>query len=554
VKINRHVLTGLLILLTILSLQAEETVIFGSSEGWDSTVSESLRETDGWRGNRALTLAPLGRNPFLPDTPDSDNDVSPDEIDILLLAEPGGIENPVGHYRIDGNYSISNQFSARGETSIRLEQGGIRLYPSPAAMWSAGKEWGDFTLDFRLRPTTLRNGEIFFSWQGRNDDGELQSVVARVENRRLIWDFRGFFRHDKNRSINLQLESPPLIPGEWRHHRIRFKRDASNAGRSGASPGLLEYLIDGIPADMVHATPYGREGSEPFYPLIGVLSDQPVELAPSFSGYIDEFRLASSYDSIPPAGGYSNLETAVSGKGYTYPVDSSYPGSRLKRLLARVDMPGSTRVRFFARTLDRRDEFSTIGFPDPSDDEWKELSLTEKPEDPTGFGRWYEWNAGTSYGSVSGRFFVIGYILDPDPAADLAPVLSVIQMEFEPRLPPRPPRDLRWQRDDNNRIRISWSSDAEEGVAGWWISWGPRPGDYATTDPGAVQKDHIRGSIWVPREAGPEYEWPAEMKNGIIYCSVRAAWEGGEPGKEDPDHPGDYRALSEPAKEINFRP
>ncbi len=62
--------------------------------------------------------------------------------------------------------------------------------------------------------------------------------------------------------------------------------------------------------------------------------------------------------------------------------------------------------------------------------------MIEEPEDPTGFGRWYEWKADDS---LIGRYFVVGYVLDPDPGADLAPVLSVLEMEYNPRLPPRPP-------------------------------------------------------------------------------------------------------------------
>lgn len=550
-KTKRYRLTSLLLLLVTSWLPAGETIRYGAGEGWESTASEGLRETDGWRGKRALTLSPLGRNPFLSDTADHEGDVNPEDIDLLLLAEPHGMENPVGHYRIEGHYEISGQFPARGETSIRPGPSGLELYPSSAAMWAPGTEWGDFTLDFRLRPATLRNDEVFLSWQGRGADGELQSVVARVENRRLVWDFRGFFRHDTDRSLNLRLVSPPLIPGEWRHHRIRFKRDTSDSGRSGASPGLLEYLVDGIPSDMVHATPSGREGSEPFSPRIGSLSDQPILLAPSFSGYIDEFRLASAYDSAPPAGGYSDLETAVSGKGHTIPEDSGFPGSSLTGVRARFDAPGSTLVRFYALALNDRHELGNVGFPVPGDPDWTELEMIEEPEDPTGFGRWYEWKADNS---IIGRYFVVGYVLDPDPGADLAPVLSALEMEYDPRLPPRPPRDLRWERDNDNRIRISWSGDAEEGVAGWWISWGPRPGDYAATN----RKEVIRGSAWVPRDSvsdgmRPGFYWPQDIENRIIYTSVRAAWMDGTPayGKNSPK---DYKALSEPTGEMNFRP
>ena len=548
---KRYVLTSLVILFLTSGLRAVEPVRFGAGPGWGETVSEGLRETDGWKGQAALTLSPLGRNPFLTEALVLEGDISPEDLDLLLLAEPGRIENTIGHYRITGNYEISELYAARGEASIRPGPGGISLYPSSRSMWSPGSSWGDFTMDFRLRPTTLRNGEVFFSWQGRDAAGNSQSVVARVVNRRLVWEFRSFFSQGADRALNIHLESSPLIPGEWAHHRIRYKRVGSDSGQSGASPGLLEYLVNGIPTDMVHATANGREGPEPYSPKIGALSNTPLILAPSFSGYIDEFRLAPAYASSPPAGGYADRETSASGLGRTNPVDSGYPGSSLKAVRARVDMPGATRVRFFARVLSDRNESENIGFPDPGDENWIPLVMSEEPDDPTGFGRWFSWDAEEV---PSGRYFIIGYILDPDPGADLAPVLSALEMEYEPRLPPRPPRDLRWLRGDDGRVRLSWSVDAEEGVAGWWISWGPRPGDYASTD----DAEMVRGSFWIPK--GPvngdsrlEFTWPESPGNLIIYTSLRAAWIEGAPDAET-GRPADYRALSEPTKEMNFRP
>lgn len=547
---KRRAAISLLFLLTITLSAAAETVLFGADSGWVQTVSRGLRETDGWRGRRALTLAPLGRNPFIKEIAGPEGDLDLNDIDLLLLAELDGIDNPVGHYRITGDYEVSTLYRARGETSLRPGPGGLSLYPTARAMWSPGQEWKDFTLDFRLRPVTLRDGEIFFSWQGRNWDGGTQSVIARVEKRRLIWEFRGFFRQGDDRSLVLQLSSTPLIPGEWAHHRIRFKSSASDPGRSGASPGLLEYLVDGIPADMVHANPDGREGVEVFSPRIGSLSDQPIRIAPSFSGYIDEIRLASSYASRPPAGGYADWESAASGVGRTEPVDTGYPDSRLTGMRVRVEMPGSTRVRFYAKSMGRRDEARDPGFPDPADPSWREMRLSPEPEDPMGFGRWYSWKTEEQ---PTGRYFVVGYVLDPDPGADLAPVLSALEVEYSPKLPPRPPRDMQWDRGDDGRVRISWSPDAEDDVAGWWISWGPRPGDYAATD----GEEDLRGSAWIPRDGRsdlrPSFTWPRSLENQIIYTSLRAAWSGGVPEAGE-ERPADFRALSAPTQELNFRP
>jgi hypothetical protein len=542
---------SLIILLFASQVLPGKTVSYGTDHGWGDTITENLRETDGWRGKPALTLAPLGRNPFLSEATGFEGETKPGEIDLLLLAEQQGIENPAGRYRIAGTYEISSLFPARGETSIRPGPGGIKLYPSPAAMWAPGREWGNFTLDFRLRPATLREGEIFFSWQGRTADGGLQSVTAKVEKRRLVWFFKGFFRHDTDQSLNLALTSPPLIPGEWGHHRIRFMRNAASPGRAGASPGLLEYLVDGIPSTMVHTTPDGREGSEPYAPKIGRLSDGPLLIAPEFNGYIDEFRLVSSFDSTAPAGGYSNVETSVSGRGSINPVDSGYPASSLTGVRIRVEVPGDSRVRFYARAIEKVEDIGGSGLPVPGDPAWKMLNMVKEPEDPTGFGRWYSWDRKFS---LRGRYFMVGYILDPDPGADLAPVLSALDISVEPRLPPRPPRELKWERGEDSRIRISWSGDAETEVAGWWLYWGPRPGDYSSTEIG----DTVRGTVWIPRTSGtsgarPEYVWPDNNGKHIIYTTVRAAWREGAPN-ENTDGPGDYRALSEPAREMNFRP
>ena len=202
-----------------------ETVSYGLNNSWSETQNEGLRETNGWRGHKALTLSALGRNPFLAADIEK-QDIRPEDIDLLLLATPTGLLLPVNHYSLESPLvSVSTDFAARGEASIRLGTHPVVLRPTEMAMWTAGKEWNDFTLDFRLRPTSLRNGEIFFSWSGRDISGKTQSVIARVERRRLIWEFTNFFRYGSSRSLNITLKSPPLIPGEWRHHQIRFKRD-----------------------------------------------------------------------------------------------------------------------------------------------------------------------------------------------------------------------------------------------------------------------------------------------------------------------------------------
>lgn len=255
--------------------------------------TQGIHEATTWSSSDSLEFS----------SPDSGSYISGtyprESTDILLLSGSDGIENLSGLYRIEGEYEISERLSVHGETSIKFEYNGIKLFPTSEAMWTAGREWGDFTLDFWLNPTNLNDGELLFLWKGRTAYGKAQLVRARVENRRLIWDFENFFRLGSIRSLIIQLQSKPLVPGEWRHHRIRYKRDDSDPGPSGASPGLLEYLVDNIPTDSVHTTPIGTESSEVFYPKIGSSSKRPLILGSDFNGYIDEIYLSSTFDTSP---------------------------------------------------------------------------------------------------------------------------------------------------------------------------------------------------------------------------------------------------------------
>ena len=533
-KTQRYRVLGFILLLPLFfiprfSALAARTLYYGGLSGWQDTTAEGLRETRGWRGCRALTLEAPGRDY-----------ISPVDTDLLLLSDAEDILNPAGYYRIEGSYEISSRFSARGETAIRPLAGGIQLLPSENAMWSAGSEWGDFTLDFRLRPTGLRNGDVLLSWEGRDEKGRSQSVTARVENRRLIWEFRHFFRRGRDRRLDLRLVGPPLIPGEWRHHRIRFTLDASDSGRSGASPGLLEYLVDGVPADMVHASPDGREGWEIFTPSVGILSDRPVRLAPSFSGYLDEFRLTR-------AAVYLDEETLISGRGQTKLIDSGYPGSTLNGIRARYETPGASRVRFFARSFDTLPSAAQF---DPNHSSWVNLNMVEEPEDPAGSGRWYH---SEPQAAIKGRYFIVGYVLAADPGADAVPILSALELDLSPRLPPRPPGGFIQERPPDGRTRVSWSADSESAVAGWWISWGLRPGNYIPDGP----EDPFHGTVWVPRNpdevSRPSFTWPGEMTR-VIHASIRAAWAEGAPDGGDSPRPGDYSALSTPSREISILP
>ncbi len=409
-------------ILTFHFLQAE-SIRYGGESGWNNTLLLNLRQIEGWMGKSALTLAPPGRNPF------SDENSDTGSIDMLLLSESGGLINPPSLYDIEGSYRISQNVPGRSNTSIRPGRGGLKLFPSPDAMWSPGRIWGDFTLEFRLKPSILREGEVFFSWEGRDKSGRTQSVTAQVKKRRLVWKFEHFFQKSFPRSLAFSLTSTPLVPEVWNHHRIRFKFDDSSPDNTGSSSGYLEYLIDGIPVDSMFTTHDGREGRNIFVPRIGELSNQPIHLAPDFNGYFDEFQLNSTTLTDHPSGSYINQNAAINGKGRTTPISAGYPTSSLTGITARFDTPGLSQIRFFAQAFDSESAAFAAGFPDPGNPDWVELKMKAESEDPMGFGNWYD---GEPEAIIVGRYFVVGYVFQPDPARDSAPVLSVLDVIYAP--------------------------------------------------------------------------------------------------------------------------
>ena len=529
--------------MTTAAVVPAETIVYGGSNGWDNAILDGLRTSTGWQNREAITLLTKERNPFSKAGKHSDN------IDILLLSEANGIANPKARYSLEGHAIQSAQTSARGKTAIWPLDGGLRLFPSGNAMFAAGKEWKDFSLSVYLCPKRLENGDTLFFWEGMDSNTGPQKVTASFRNRRLVWNFQGFFRRDSSRAINLSLSSPPLVPGEWRYHQIVFNAEETSSARSGASPGLLEYRLDGIPVDSVHASSNGRENRQVFLPRIGKLSNKPLQLAPDYIGWLDEFKLEAA--SAAPPYQFEKINNSNRGAGRMPPMDTGFANSRLLTVRARAHIPGASRIRYFVRLLNTDTESKDIGLPDPDNPQWIEISMQTQKTDQMGTGRWF---VGHPDESIRSRYFSIGYILIPDIAAKESPVLSVLEIEYIPEHPPEPPRELAVISGRSEAPAITWSPRTEQGVAGWWVFWGPEPRDYFS---GAVD-DPRYGLAWVPRNTAsqepPRYEWPVTMAGTTVYTSVRAAWPEGGPDTSMPPKPRDYNGLSQASRELIIYP
>ncbi|MCL1818947.1 MAG: hypothetical protein FWG35_08435, partial [Spirochaetaceae bacterium] len=319
----------------------------------------------------------------------------------------------------------------------------------------------DFTIQFWMYPATLGEGEIIFHWENTSADlsgGDprlarapaggspvYQEISCRISGRVLIWTFTNFFQDSGEGSKTLSLRGAvPLVPRTWRHHALRFD----------AATGMVEYLVDGEPEAIAHATKTGREDGRVSYPRIAGDSKAPLVIGEGFTGFLDEFSVSRTLRS---SGGLTAF-SADGGTAQTSLIDLGYGGSSLLRIEAVYRNVGESAVFFYYR-------------------------LSESPHD-MGKTEWQPFTPGTPLSSPTvGRYLLVKAELFPDGQLKNSPRLMNFTVVYERNLPPPPPSFVAAVPGDG-KVDLRWSPVASPGLKGYLIYYGSRPGVYDGTESG----------------------------------------------------------------------
>ncbi len=426
------------IVLLASTLSAQERVVrVGGGTGWQELlVRTGVELRSGRRGNPEVQLAGAM---YRPDA----------ETDLLLHFDEPRDRDVSGNYYLEGPGRITERLARRGTGSgvFSPEEGHLRLRPAGDTLFTPGRVWGDFSIEFWLYPTRTAEGETVLLWEGGRSRARTdivpQEIRAAVSNRRLEWRFRNVFLPPDQSESEISLSSrTDLVPRTWQHHLLRYD----------SATGMLEYLRDGRVEDITYATSSGTERGAVHFPYIGDASEDLVEVGRHLVGFLDELRISSSLRE-PPAPG---LYPQSGGTAVTRPIDLGSAGARIVRLDAEFMAPGTTAVHFYYRSASSRISLETADL----DDGWI-------PFEP---GRELEPTA-------QGRFVQVRAELFPGGERSRTPRLVDIRVVYEPDLPPSPPARIVAIPGDGE-VTLRWEGVPDADLEGYTVFYGTRSGRY----------------------------------------------------------------------------
>lgn len=469
----------------------EKRIVLGREDAWrDLARREHLVCLPGLRNTRDLFLQDDEYAPAAEDT------------DLLLHFNEESFRDEARRYDVERGRALKAEEVRRlgaASAGFNGDRRGVVLRPKAGALFSRRTLWGDFTLEFWLRPSLLNDGEQILGWTGSRWVGgkaDPQEVRCTVRARRLVWEFQSFFGAGEaagpaERRIVLE-GLTPLLPRIWHHHLLRF---------DGAT-GLLEYLVDGVPEAVAYArTP----GGSPLVPFTGEADTAPVILGRGYTGFLDELRLSRSFVTKPVLARYADR----AGVAESIPFDLGYTGTRLLRIEAEARAEPDSGIFYYYRLADR---------------------LTAEDVE----GEWVPVQPGQALKEARGRFVQLRLELYPDGRRAVSPQLSEVGIVYEQDLPPAPPAGL-FAVAGNGRVRLQWRPVREEDVRGYLLYYGNAPGEYHGT--GAAQGPS-------PVDVGPLPQATLEgLSNGRLYYFAVVAYDSTEP-----PHRSDF------SKEVSARP
>jgi hypothetical protein len=534
----------------------EKTLILGGAAGWEAVENrEGVAEIGAVRPRSVLALS-SGR----------DNSAY---LDMALSFDEGRSDlfaDQTGRYRVTVSPAVASTDMrwARAGTgaahffgsAMTTAQAGLRdseslvITPrSREALLAPASGVRDFTLEFWLYPMNMENGEQILTWTSTRLTSRKEQVYQRIlcmaVRNRLQWTFPDFFSApDESRRLTFSLKGvSPVAPRTWSHHLIRFD----------AGTGLLEYLVDGTPEDILYVTSTGHEGGEVYTPSIG--EEGRLVLGGRFAGLMDEFRFYGAFVNRPLLKKYSGKE----GRMETRILDLGERDSRIIRIDAfggRTSNTGRIREAAVLETnggppvsargaavisIVPANEYSGNGslkFIDDSairffvragDTPYLKTNADWRPFEPG-----TDLNGGLRGNDLRGRYVQLAAEFYPSGDGETTPYLEELRIIYAPNEPPHPPAMVTAIAQDG-AVDLSWRPTPSRDVEGYLVYYGTSRGEY-------FGEDAALGAS--PIDAGKRTTLHIDgLKNGVLYYFAVSAY-----GRLNSSHAGNF------SQEVTARP
>jgi hypothetical protein len=447
-----------------------ETVLkFGGEAGWREFIGrDNLIEAEGLRPYKVLALGSV--SPSL--EPALDMDITFDE---------GGAElyiDRTGHYSLQTARDVNSAAAlwARFGNGAAVFSGGQGGGADEAAvsitarrhdaLFSAGGNIGDFSIEFWLYPVSMENGEEPFEWNAaeRNGSWNSQNISCYVSKNRLEWDFSNFFFAPAGeRSVHARLvPSSPILPKNWSHHLIRFD----------AKTGLLEYLVNGVLEAVTYTTASGAEAGEVFLPIAGERGS--FTLGKNFNGMMDGFRVWRRFVERPALHSFPGT-----GRLQSAPIDMGAQNSAVLR----VEASGGLYAPFAGRGFASNGRTAlNDGFRFPDGAEMRFFLRTSSSPYRWDEAEWLAFTPGQPVSMANGRYVQIAVQFYPGSGFETTPYLEKLSLVFKKNDPPSPPAFITAV-PRNGTVELSWRPSRDKNAEGYLVYYGAASGDYSEMRP-----------------------------------------------------------------------
>ncbi len=478
----------LLFFLGISSIFGEQKQIsLGFEDGWQHISRfAGTRLQTGQHGFLDITLEPVQYAPSVPGT------------DLLIHFETSQHLDTAGNYSLKRNAGFSIVPDGRvGFTAGKFSafRGGITLEPGfepavgeaaaahtaetansgQAPLFTPGNLGDSFTIEFWLAPQYLEDGETILQWSGQKEHEnklQLQSLSCTVRERRLEWNMQNFFLRPDHQGTHFTLSGrDSMVPEKWHHHMLRYSADS----------GVLEYLVDGVPADIEYCTQDGNPSGTVLRPYIGERSKSEIEIAPHYTGLIDELRISRRFVEEPMLNGLAS----TGGYAVAGPLDLEEAQTSVLSIDVEHSEPNDSKSFFYYRIDDQTE--------------------------------WIPFQPGVVFETPpTGRYLELKFQLYPDGNGVFSPAVSSAEVLYRPNLPPPPPTGLT-ATPRNGRIEVSWNPIQQTDLAGYIVYYGTSSGVYRAADSDAGAS---------PIDVGTETSINLSgLQNGTLYYIAVAAYD-----------------------------
>ena len=385
-------------------------------------------------------------------------------------------KDDTGNYRIaSASYTFVRGSGSMGGGCALFykQQHGVKIRSTRNLWLGSCEDLGSFTIEFRFKPSSLRNRAMIFSRTGYTS-GKKTGIEIYLNNGRVVADVRGVFRKSNGRSIDVTLHrGQQLRSGKWYRFCLSYNRTS----------GRIAKYINGMEEESLFVTEKGE-------PFIGAYSpaftyrnssgknvcDHPVtEIGRNYPGLIDEFRITHrSFEDLRKSGDIA--ESSYRGVNADSRKPENYEGRITSPVYSFADT-GTSVTDFSWGETGTEETFTWFEFRisdslfqrDSTRPQWyriknsqKNIHLQKTADGEYLRGKHYQWRAH----------------LVPSPDGRESPGVYGITLRYQADSPPSRPLFLEKVETGDGYVILKWKKNVEADIYGYRIYYGIKPGVY----------------------------------------------------------------------------